>query len=213
MNLFSPQLCFHHTSFQEKALECLCVKEMSRRKEMEEFLEREKQEVQKMKDQCDEFIKELQMVKDQRAVLESQIAESQCTVEELEEKIISAVELLISFKKKRDDMQIEHGNAIRVLKDLRKLVNGEDVSFPGTEILEFSFMEINNATRNFDPSWKIGEGKYGSVYKGLLRHVHVAIKMLPSYGSQSLLEFENEVNFIQKSPHLYSIISFQLESI
>ena len=96
-------------------------------------------------------------------------------------------------------MQIEHGNAIRVLKDLRKLVNGEDVGFPGTGILEFSFMEINNATRNFDPSWKIGEGKYGSVYKGLLCHVHVAIKMLPSYGSQSLSEFKNEVNFIEKS--------------
>ncbi|WRX19164.1 Protein kinase domain - like 10 [Theobroma cacao] len=105
-----------------KALECLCVKEMSRRKEMEELLEREKQEVQKMKDQHDELMKELQVVKDQTKVLESQIADSQCTVEELDEKFFSAVELLISFKKKRDDMQIEHGNAIRVLKDLRKLV-------------------------------------------------------------------------------------------
>ncbi|MBA0730440.1 hypothetical protein Golax_025566, partial [Gossypium laxum] len=175
-----------------KALESLCVKEMSRRKEMEELLEREKQEVQKMKDQHDEFIKDLQMVKDQRTVLESQIVESQCVVEGLEEKMFSAVELLISFKKKRDDLRIEHENAIRVLKNLRKLVNGGDSSFPGSQILEFSFIEINNATRDFDPSWKIGEGKYGSVYKGLLRHMNVAIKMLPSYGSQSLLEFENE---------------------
>ncbi|XWS50491.1 hypothetical protein CRYUN_Cryun12cG0091700 [Craigia yunnanensis] len=185
---------------ENDAMEATC-KEMSRRKEVEEFLEREKQEVQKMKDQRGEFIKELQMVKDQSAVLESQIAESQCTVEELEEKIISAVELLISFKKKRDDMRIEHGNAIRILKDLRKLVNGEDVGFPGTRILEFSFMEINNATRNLDPSWKIGEGKHGSVYKGLLRHVHVAIKMLPSYGSQCLLEFENEVEILSRVRH------------
>ncbi|XVF09898.1 hypothetical protein REPUB_Repub07fG0136700 [Reevesia pubescens] len=197
-----------------KALEFLYVKEKSRRKEMEEFLEREKQEVQKMKNQRDEFIKELQMVKDQRAVLESQIAESQCTVEELEEKIFSAVELLISFKKKRDDMRIEHGNAIRVLKDLRKLVKGGDAIFPGTQILEFSFMEINNATRNFDPSWKIGEGKYGSVYKGLLRHVHVAIKMLPSYGSQSLVEFENEVEILSRvrHPNLITIIGTCPES-
>ncbi|MBA0835363.1 hypothetical protein Goarm_007644, partial [Gossypium armourianum] len=179
-----------------KALESLCVKEMSRRKEMEELLEREKQEVQKMKDQHDEFIKDLQMVKEQRTILESQIVESQCVVEGLEEKMFSAVELLISFKKKRDDLRIEHENAIRVLKNLRKLVNGGDSSFPGSQILEFSFIEINNATRDFDPSWKIGEGKYGSVYKGLLRHMNVAIKMLPSYGSQSLLEFENEVNFI-----------------
>ncbi|XVF53582.1 hypothetical protein PTKIN_Ptkin05aG0109800 [Pterospermum kingtungense] len=197
-----------------KALESLCVKEISRRKEMEEFLERERQEVQKMKDQRDEFLKELQMVKDQRTVLEKQIAESQCSVEELEEKIFSAVDLLISFKKKRDDMRIEHGNAIRVLKDLRKLVNGENVRFPGSEILEFSFMEINNATRNFDPSWKIGEGKYGSVYKGLLYHLPVAIKMLPSYGSQSLLEFKNEVEILSqvRHPNLITFIGTCSES-
>ncbi|XP_022764668.1 U-box domain-containing protein 32-like isoform X2 [Durio zibethinus] len=185
---------------ENDCMEAIC-KEMSQRREMEEFLERKKQEIQKVKDQHDEFMKELLMVKGQRPVLESQIAESKCTEKELEEKIISAVELLISFKKKRDDMRMEHGNAIRVLKHLKKSVNGEDVSFPGTEILEFSFMEINNATRNFDPSWKIGEGKYGSVYKGLLRHVHVAIKMLPSYGSQSLLEFENEVEILSRVRH------------
>lgn len=197
-----------------KALESLCVKEMSRRKEMVELLEREKQEVQKMKDQHDEFIKELQMVKDQKTILESQIVESQRAVEGLEEKMFSAVELLISFKKKRDDLRIEHENAIRVLKNLRKLVNGGDSSFPGSQILEFSFVEINNATRDFDPSWKIGEGKYGSVYKGLLRHMNVAIKMLPSYGSQSLLEFENEVEILSRirHPNLVTIIGTCPES-
>ncbi|KAK8714745.1 hypothetical protein V6N13_042094 [Hibiscus sabdariffa] len=197
-----------------EALESLYMKEMSKRKEMEEFLEREKQEAQKMKDQLDEFIKELQRVKDQRVILESQIAESRCMAEQLEDKMFSAVELLISFKKKRDDMRIEHGNAMRVLKKLRKLANGGDASFPGTQILEFSFMEINNATRNFDPSWKIGEGRYGSVYKGLLRHLNVSIKMLPSYGSQSLLEFENEVEILcrVRHPNLVTIIGTCPES-
>ncbi|TYH98170.1 hypothetical protein ES332_A12G291200v1 [Gossypium tomentosum] len=173
-----------------------------------------KQEVQKMKDQHDEFIKELQMVKDQKTILESQIVESQRAVEGLEEKMFSAVGLLISFKKKRDDLRIEHENAIRVLKNLRKLVNGGDSSFPGSQILEFSFVEINNATRDFDPSWKIGEGKYGSVYKGLLRHMNVAIKMLPSYGSQSLFEFENEVEILSRirHPNLVTIIGTCPES-
>ncbi|OMO68380.1 hypothetical protein CCACVL1_19973 [Corchorus capsularis] len=200
--------------FQAKAFECLHTKEMSRRKEAEKLLEREKQEVQKMNDQRNEIMKELQMVKDQRKVLENQIAESEGTVEELEEKIISAVELLISFRKQRDNMRIEHENAIRKLKDLRKLVNGNNATFPGTEILKFSFLEINNATRNFDPSWKIGEGKYGSVYKGLLRHVHVAIKMLPSYGSQSLLVFENEVEILSRvrHPNLITVIGTCPES-
>ncbi|GMI99626.1 hypothetical protein like AT3G49060 [Hibiscus trionum] len=197
-----------------EALESLCVKEMSKRKEAEEFLEREKQDVQKVKDQLDGFIKELQKVKEQRVILESQIAESRCMAEQLEDKMFSAVELLISFKKQRDDMRIEHGNAMRVLKKLRKLANRGDASFPGTQILEFSFMEINNATRNFDPSWKIGEGRYGSVYKGFLRHLNVSIKMLPSYGSQSLLEFENEVEILcrVKHPNLVTIIGTCPES-
>ncbi|KAE8704703.1 Receptor protein kinase, putative isoform 2 [Hibiscus syriacus] len=199
---------------KEEALESLCVKEMIKRKEMEEFLEREKQEIQKMKDQRDEFIKELQRVEGQRVKVESQIADYQCTAELLKDKMFSAVELLISFKKQRDEMRIEHGNAMRVLKKLRKLVNGGDASFPGTQILEFSFMEINNATRNFDPSWKIGEGRYGSVYKGFLRHLNVSIKMLPSYGSQSLTEFENEVEILcrVRHPNLVTIIGTCPES-
>ncbi|GKF98421.1 U-box domain-containing protein 32 isoform X1 [Tanacetum coccineum] len=55
-------------------------------------------------------------------------------------------------------------------------------------------MEIMEATQDFNQSLKIGEGRYGSVYKGILRHVRIAIKMLPSLGSQGDAEFEDEVN-------------------
>lgn len=184
---------------QAKALESLSVKEMSRRKEIEELLEKEKQETERMKNQQDELMKELQMVQEQNAQLEAEVFESQCSAKELEEKIISAVELLISFKKKRDDMRIEHRKAIEKVKEMKKLIRAETAGFCGTQFLEFSFMEINEATHDFDPSWKIGEGKYGSVYRGLLRHMHVAIKMLPSYGSQNLLEFQKQVQFVKRS--------------
>lgn len=184
-----------------KALESLSVKEMSRRKEIEELLEKEKQETERMKNQQDELMKELQMVQEQNAQLEAEVFESQCSAKELEEKIISAVELLISFKKKRDDMRIEHRKAIEKVKEMKKLIRAETAGFCGTQFLEFSFMEINEATHDFDPSWKIGEGKYGSVYRGLLRHMHVAIKMLPSYGSQNLLEFQKQVELLSKVRH------------
>lgn len=172
------------------------MKEMSQRKELEELLAREQQEVERVKNQHDKVVKELQIVKGQKSLLDSQLAESQCMAKELEEKIISAVELLISFKQKRDELRIECGNAKRRVKELKKPVKIEAASFCRPGLLEFSFMEINEATNNFDPAWKIGEGRYGSVYRGVLRHLHVAIKMLPSYGSQSYLEFQNEVNLI-----------------
>lgn len=193
-------LMFHQKFFvypaflQAKAFESLCTKEMRQRKELEELLTRVRQDIEGVKDERDEFIEQVQMVKDKKLVLEGQLAESQCMVKELEEKIISAVELLISFREKRDKLQIEHRNAIRKVKQLSTL--GEAASFCHAEFPVFSFMEINEATHNFDPSWKIGEGRYGSVYRGILRHMHVAIKMLPSYGSKRQLDFENEVNFI-----------------
>ncbi|GLU24281.1 hypothetical protein SLE2022_402290 [Rubroshorea leprosula] len=184
-----------------RALESLCAKEMSLRKELEELLVRDKQEVLRTKNQYDGFMEELQTVNDRKAALEDRLAESQCMVKELEEKIISAVDLLISFKKQRDEMRVQHGDARRELNYSRKLASGEAESFYGTEILEFSFMEINNATQDFDPSFRIGDGKYGSVYKGLLCHLQVAIKMLPSYGSQSLIEFQNEVEVLSRVRH------------
>ncbi|XP_050223828.1 U-box domain-containing protein 32-like isoform X2 [Mercurialis annua] len=196
------------------ALENLCVKEISLRKEMEEKLARGKQDIEKTKNQRDTFVKEFQKVQEQKSVLEDQLAESSGVVKGLEEKILSAVELLISFKKQRDAARTECENARKEVNRQRKLVRMGAVSFCRSEILEFSFVDINEATHDFDPSWKIGEGRYGSVYKGILRHVHVAIKMLPSYGSQSQLDFQNGVEVLSRvrHPHLVTLIGTCPES-
>lgn len=176
-------------------MENRCAKEKSRRKEVEEHLGREKQEVQEMKNQRDKIVGELQMVQDQNSALKNQLFESNCTVTELEEKIISAVDLLISFREQRDKLKIEHANAVRKVEVLRKFGEAADTSTSsyGVEFPAFSFMEINEATNDFDQSWKIGEGRYGSVYKGLLRNTPVAITMLPSYGCQSQWDFLHQV--------------------
>lgn len=38
---------------------------------------------------------------------------------------------------------------------------------PGS--MKFTLQEIVKATRNFSPSWKIGQGGFGTVYKGRLQ--------------------------------------------
>ncbi|RDY03652.1 U-box domain-containing protein 32, partial [Mucuna pruriens] len=202
-------LMFH----EDEAFESQCAKEIKRRKEVEEQLAREKQEVQKMKNQRDEVLDELQRVQEQNSLLMNQISESQCTATELEEKIILAVDLLISFRERRDRLRIEHANAVREAKVLRNF--GVDTAFSyRVEFPAFSFLEINEATHDFDPSWKIGEGRYGSVYKGLLHNMHVAIKMLPSYGCQSLLEFQHQVEVLSRvrHPNLLTLIGSCAES-
>nr|XP_011470343.1 PREDICTED: U-box domain-containing protein 32 [Fragaria vesca subsp. vesca] len=195
-----------------KAFESLCTKEMTRRKELEEKLATVRQEAEGVKDECEKFIEQVQMVQNKNLVLEGQLAESQCTVKELEEKIISAAQLLISFREKRDNLQIEYRNAIRKVKQLSTL--GKAASICHAEFPMFSFMEINEATQNFDLSQKIGEGRYGSVYRGILRHMHVAIKMLPSYGSKKQLDFQNEVEVLSRvrHPNLVTLIGMCPES-
>ncbi|XP_048427122.1 U-box domain-containing protein 32 isoform X1 [Pyrus x bretschneideri] len=208
------KVCVVHAFLQAKAFESLCTKEMSQRKEMEEKLARLKQEIDGVKDESEEFIRQLSMVEDKKLVLEKQLEASQCEVKELEEKIISAAGLLMSFREKRDTMKIEHRNAMRKVRRLETMINGEAASFDQAEFPIFSFMEINEATHNFDPSWKIKEGRRGSVYKGILRHMHVAIKMLPSYGSKTQLDFEHEVEVLSRvrHPNLVTLIGTCPES-
>ncbi|XP_045788296.1 U-box domain-containing protein 33-like isoform X1 [Trifolium pratense] len=66
---------------------------------------------------------------------------------------------------------------------------------------EFSFSEIEEATCNFNPSLKIGEGGYGSIFKGILRHTEVAIKMLNPNSTQGPSEFQQEVTVLSKLRH------------
>ncbi|KAH0970633.1 hypothetical protein GBA52_022789 [Prunus armeniaca] len=75
---------------------------------------------------------------------------------------------------------------------------------------EFSFTEIEEATRNFDPSLKIGEGGYGSIFfKGSLRHTQVAIKLLHAHSMQGPSEFQQEA---LQSCHTHWCLSRILDS-
>ena len=174
------------------------MEEVKRRNEMEEILASSKKEVERMNKEHDKLLKELHRVHEQKSLLERKASESRCDVEELEKKMFAAVDLLVSFKEKRDKLQIEQEDATNELRKLKNMVERESSCNRRAEMPTFSFMEIIEATRNFDPSWKIGEGRHGSVYKGVLRHMDVALKMFPSYGSHSQSTFQYEVNLVLK---------------
>lgn len=57
----------------------------------------------------------------------------------------------------------------------------------------YTIEEIEVATDHFNNSLKIGEGGYGPVYKGLLDHTPVAIKILRPDLSQGQKQFQQEV--------------------
>ncbi|KAM7530501.1 hypothetical protein LguiB_033911 [Lonicera macranthoides] len=66
----------------------------------------------------------------------------------------------------------------------------------------FTFRQIKAATNNFDAANKLGEGGFGSVYKGiLLDDTVIAVKQLSSKSRQGNREFVNEIGIISGLQH------------
>uniref|UniRef100_A0A2N9GHP0 RING-type E3 ubiquitin transferase n=1 Tax=Fagus sylvatica TaxID=28930 RepID=A0A2N9GHP0_FAGSY len=95
---------------------------------------------------------------------------------------------------------MERDNARKEAEELRRKL-AEAFRHMPQFFSEFLFSEIEEATQGFDESLKIGQGGYGSIYKGLLRQTEVAIKRLQSQGSQGPLEFQMEVRVLSQLRH------------
>ncbi|KAG6663518.1 U-box domain-containing protein 33-like [Carya illinoinensis] len=184
-----------------KASESLYVEDLKQRKEIEEALAKEKEELRKMKNQHEKVMEELQSALDQKSSLEMQIATSDQMVKELEQKIIAAVDLLQNYKKEQGELQTERDNALKEAEELRKRQGETSNQCMHQFFSEFSFSELDEATQNFDPSLLIGEGGYGTIHKGVLRHTQVAVKMLNSHSLQGPSEFQQEVDVLSKLRH------------
>ncbi|XP_058220962.1 U-box domain-containing protein 33-like isoform X2 [Rhododendron vialii] len=154
---------------------------MRERKDFEEELARKAQKVENMSQQVDKLTVHLCIALDEKLSLQMEIAKSNQMVQESEQNMLSAVEQLDKYKMERDDLQEHASNTITPLS--------------------FSLHEIEGATGNFDPSMKIGQGGYGSVYRGFLRHTQVAIKTLTSQSMQGRSEFQHEVHNLSKLRH------------
>jgi serine/threonine protein kinase len=66
----------------------------------------------------------------------------------------------------------------------------------------FSYSELRSATENFDSSNLLGEGGYGSVYKGKLSDGRVvAVKQLSESSNQGKIQFATEIETISRVQH------------
>lgn len=139
-----------------------------------------------MKKERDGLIEEFHRAMVQKLHLERQISETDEVMREVEQK-------LQTYKKERDELQMECDNTLREMEELRKRQGDSSSSSVGQFFSDFTFSELEEATRNFDLSLKIGQGGYGNIYKGFLRHTTVAIKTLHSHSLQGPSEFQQEV--------------------
>ena len=87
-------------------------------------------------------------------------------------------------------------------------------STSGKQCHRYSLAEIHFATRNFDSRLVIGQGGFGTVYKGCIRSGEgsspvVAIKRLDSVSAQGAPEFQAEIEMLSKLHcHLVYLIGF-----
>ncbi|KAL4555108.1 hypothetical protein LXL04_037719 [Taraxacum kok-saghyz] len=66
----------------------------------------------------------------------------------------------------------------------------------------YTYKDLQTATQDFNPDTKIGQGGFGSVYKGLLKDGKlVAIKVLSTESRQGLREFLTEITVISDIQH------------
>ncbi|XLT12015.1 hypothetical protein HN51_057705 [Arachis hypogaea] len=79
---------------------------------------------------------------------------------------------------------------------------GDERNMDDLELPMFDFDTLTMATNNFSQDNKLGEGGFGSVYRGrLIEGQEIAVKRLSKNSGQGNEEFKNEVKLIVKLQH------------
>ncbi|OVA10440.1 Protein kinase domain [Macleaya cordata] len=101
-----------------------------------------------------------------------------------------------------------------LMRKRRKTTKFDGDEIESADSLQFDFVTIRNATKNFSDANKLGEGGFGGVYKGkLLDGQEIAVKRLSKNSGQGSQEFKNEVVLLHKLQHrnLVRLLGFCLE--
>ncbi|KAK9155996.1 hypothetical protein Sjap_003476 [Stephania japonica] len=90
-----------------------------------------------------------------------------------------------------------------IIRRRRKKTEGErNTDDDDLDLPLYDWITIAAATGNFSSTNKIGEGGFGSVYKGkLVEGQEIAVKRLSMDSGQGITEFKNEVSLISKLQH------------
>uniref|UniRef100_A0A0E0IW20 Protein kinase domain-containing protein n=1 Tax=Oryza nivara TaxID=4536 RepID=A0A0E0IW20_ORYNI len=200
---------------QAKRLGCMYINEMELRKETEAKLSQEKEESESLKHatmvlqndldwlkyQLNEKANRLQDLNQQKHLLEHRISESDSVATYLEESMKVTESRVQSLKLEYSKMKRERDDAVKEARSMRIEKELTNSCAYGAISSEFSLMELEQATQNFSNALNIGQGGFGSVYKGSLRNTTVAIKMLSTDSLHGQSQFHQEVAILSRVRH------------
>ncbi|CAL5402908.1 unnamed protein product [Camellia sinensis] len=107
--------------------------------------------------------------------------------------------LIFHVWRKKQQQQIKRKGTMR---DIFKQGGNNESQKKDLELPLFDLATIMNATSNFSASNKLGEGGFGTVYRGTLEEgQQIAVKRLSRNSRQGIDEFKNEVICIAKLQH------------
>ncbi|CAD5333146.1 unnamed protein product [Arabidopsis thaliana] len=109
------------------------------------------------------------------------------------EKSRAAMEAAVAAQK-LSDLEAEKRKHIETVDEKKRAVSS-------LRYRKYTIEEIEEATEDFSPSRKVGEGGYGPVYKGTLDYTKVAIKVLRPDVAQGRSQFQREVEVLTCMRH------------
>ncbi|KAH1130105.1 hypothetical protein J1N35_001483 [Gossypium stocksii] len=112
------------------------------------------------------------------------------------------------YKKVEDSVAPKVSRAKSERRGSNRGIYSNSTKQKGPGSMEFTMEEILKATRNFSPAFKIGQGGFGTVYKGRLDDgTFVAIKRAKQsvYDKHLGVEFQSEIRTLAQVEHLHLV--------
>ncbi|KAL6574858.1 Serine/threonine-protein kinase pcrk1 [Orobanche minor] len=121
---------------------------------------------------------------------------------------------------RQSGFELDSRNALDISSESRGRNQFPNMSGRTSNLKDFTFSELKQATKHFGRTAKLGEGGFGCVYKGSIRSsddpakkIDVAVKQLGRRGLQGHKEWVTEVNVlgVVEHPNLVKLIGYCAE--